>query len=257
MSLEENPYLPPASRVADADGTAEVATGPYLENGRAVPSGNAIEWLSSGWRMFRRQTGLWVRLALVYALITIGLSVIPIIGQLAAILVTPIFVGGFMFGCRRIDGGGETELAHLFAGFRLNTAQLALVGVIGMALIAAVMIPVFLVTGVGAVLAGGAPKLADATLLLGALVSLALLVPVYMAVWFAPALVMLQQQTAPRAMMQSFRGCLKNLVPFLIYGLALFVLGFVAAIPFGLGWLVLGPVMIASIYAAYRDIYFA
>src|SRR5687767_11783826 len=98
MSLEENPYLPPASRVADADGVVEVVAGPHLENGRAVPSGNAMEWLWSGWHMFRRQTGLWIRLALVYGLITIGLSVIPIIGQLAAILVTPIFVGGFMFG---------------------------------------------------------------------------------------------------------------------------------------------------------------
>ena len=30
----------------------------------------------------------------------------------------------------------------------------------------------------------------------------------------------------------------------------------VASIPFMLGWLILGPVMAASIYTAYRDIYF-
>ena len=43
--------------------------------------------------------------------------------------------------------------------------------------------------------------------------------------------------------------------PFLIYSIVLLVLGIVAAIPLGLGWLVLGPVAIASVYVAYRDIY--
>jgi uncharacterized membrane protein len=57
------------------------------------------------------------------------------------------------------------------------------------------------------------------------------------------------------AIKESFVGCLKNVVPFLIYGIVLLVLGIVAAIPLGLGWLVLGPVAIASIYVSYRDIY--
>ena len=52
-------------------------------------------------------------------------------------------------------------------------------------------------------------------------------------------------------------GCLKNFVPFLLYGVVLLVLCFVAAIPLGLGFLVLGPVAIASIYAGYRDIFAA
>jgi len=34
-----------------------------------------------------------------------------------------------------------------------------------------------------------------------------------------------------------------------------FVLMIVATIPLGLGWLVLGPVLAASIYASYKDIY--
>jgi len=36
----------------------------------------------------------------------------------------------------------------------------------------------------------------------------------------------------------------------------LFVASIIAAIPLGLGYLVLLPVMVGSIYAAYRDIYF-
>jgi uncharacterized membrane protein len=87
------------------------------------------------------------------------------------------------------------------------------------------------------------------------LVAMALSIPIYMALWFAPALVVLRGLAPVAAVKESFFGCLKNVVPFLIYGIVLLVLGIVAAIPLGLGWLVLGPVAIASIYVAYRDIY--
>jgi uncharacterized membrane protein len=57
-------------------------------------------------------------------------------------------------------------------------------------------------------------------------------------------------------MKASFTGCLRNIVPFLVYGVIGFVLMVLASVPVLLGWLVLGPVMVASIYTAYRDIYF-
>jgi uncharacterized membrane protein len=56
-------------------------------------------------------------------------------------------------------------------------------------------------------------------------------------------------------MQESFFGCLKNVVPFLVYGLIGLVFAVLASIPVGLGWLVLGPVLIGSLFASYRDIY--
>jgi hypothetical protein len=41
-----------------------------------------------------------------------------------------------------------------------------------------------------------------------------------------------------------------------VFGVAFFLLAIVATIPVGLGWLVLGPVLLASIYTGYRDIYY-
>jgi uncharacterized membrane protein len=76
-----------------------------------------------------------------------------------------------------------------------------------------------------------------------------------MALWFAPALVVLRGLAPMAAVRESFLGCLKNMVPFLIYGIVLLVPSIFATIPFLLGWLVLLPVVIASIYVAYRDIY--
>ena len=57
------------------------------------------------------------------------------------------------------------------------------------------------------------------------------------------------------AMKLSFMGCLKNILPFLIYGIVGFVLMVIATIPFGLGWLILAPVVLATVYVGYKDIF--
>lgn len=87
------------------------------------------------------------------------------------------------------------------------------------------------------------------------LIMLALMVPLAMAVWFAPALVMFRNVAPLEAMKTSFFACLKNIVPFLVYGVILLVLSFIAMIPVGLGMLVLMPVMIGSVYISYAEIF--
>ena len=57
-------------------------------------------------------------------------------------------------------------------------------------------------------------------------------------------------------MKASFVACLKNILPFFVYSVIATLLALVASIPMGLGWLVLGPVMAASLYTSYRDIFF-
>lgn len=56
-------------------------------------------------------------------------------------------------------------------------------------------------------------------------------------------------------MKTSFHGCLRNIIPSLVYGAIGIVLAMIATIPFALGWFVLGPVGIASLYASYCDIF--
>jgi uncharacterized membrane protein len=87
------------------------------------------------------------------------------------------------------------------------------------------------------------------------ILSLTVSIPLVMTLWFAPALVVLHDVSAVRAMVLSFRGCLANLMPFLLYGLAVIGLAIVATIPFGLGWLVLAPVLVTSTYTACQEIF--
>ncbi len=87
------------------------------------------------------------------------------------------------------------------------------------------------------------------------LVGLALFMPVIMAIWFAPALMMLADKGVFESLKMSFIGCLKNIMPFLIYGIVALILLVIAMIPVGLGLLIMFPVMMAAMYVQYKDIY--
>ena len=78
-----------------------------------------------------------------------------------------------------------------------------------------------------------------------------------MAMWFAPALVLFNNMSAPDALKASFEACLKNAVPFGVFALIVMVLTVFSALSAGLGLFVLSPVLAGANYASYRDIFVA
>ena len=253
-----NPYAAPKAPVADA----VAVQGNFIPTGRAVPAAEGWTWIVEGWELFKKQPGIWVALVVLFAIIFVVLAVIPVIGSIAMVVLAPVFTGGMVLGCRALEQGGQLEIGHLFAGFRERFGTLVSVGLIYLAASIVIALVVGLVTGAGlwALLGGGADAVrvgaAGLTALLAILVMMALMIPVFMAIWFAPPLVLFHEQGAGEAMKGSFIACLKNIVPFLVYGAILFVLAILASIPLGAGWLVLGPVVIGSLYASYRNIFF-
>ncbi len=80
-------------------------------------------------------------------------------------------------------------------------------------------------------------------------------VPLSMAIWFAPALVVLQDRKPVDALKTSFTACLKNVVPFLVFGIASLLIAILCTIPLGLGLLIFMPAMFASQYTSFADIF--
>jgi uncharacterized membrane protein len=231
---------------------------------RSTPAGAGVDWIGQGWRLFTRAPLMWVVSILVMFVIAIVTSIIPIIGPLAFQLVQPVFGAGYMVACRSLETGGEFELEQLFAGFRRNFANLVVVGLIFFAGGMVLLLVFAVFAGFGLLMAFATGDVNDVypaimasgiSILFGTLVMLLLLVPLVMAYWFAPALVMMHDMAPVAAMKESFRGCMRNIVPFLVYGIVMTLLAIVAVIPLGLGMLVWIPVAIASTYAAYRQIY--
>ncbi|HEX9672046.1 MAG TPA: BPSS1780 family membrane protein [Burkholderiales bacterium] len=232
-----------------------------MTGGRAVGAGQGWAWIADGFGLFKKAPGIWIALVVILFVILIVLAFIPLLGAVATFLLMPVFIGGLILGCRALQGGGELEMGHLFAGFdKAHAGNLIVLGALAIGGWIIVMLPVVAIVGAGAVVglirgdvAGVAAM--GGSLMLAWLVALALSIPIYMALWFAPALVVLRRMAPVAAIRESFLGCLKNIVPFLVYSIVFLVLGIVASIPLGLGWLVLGPVTVASVYTAYRDIF--
>jgi hypothetical protein len=256
MAEPKNPYAAPSAPVADVAGA--VADGQLIEGGQTVLAGNGWQWIVDGFNLFKLNPGIWIVNLIILLVILMVLAFIPFIGQLATYILFPIFSGGLMLGCHTLMHDEPLEVGHLFAGFREKAGPLAvvgllyLVGVIVVILVASVFVGFGLL---GALFTGGRPAMSITMLLLGGLIVLGLSVPLAMAIWFAPALVVFHDLPPTAALKQSFTGCLRNIVPFLVYGIMGLVIGIIATIPLGLGWLVWGPTLIASVYTGYRDIF--
>ena len=235
-----------------------------VEPPHSNPAGAGVTWIGEGWRLFARAPLMWVISIFVLLVITIVIGIVPIIGTLAMQVAQPVFLAGYVIACRSLETGGDFELEHLFAGFKKNFASLLIVGLIFLAGSIALFLVFAAFAGFGILMAYISGSVADVypalmasgmSILIGTLVALALSVPLLMAYWFAPALVMMHDMAPWAAMKTSFRGCLRNIVPFIVYGFIMIVLCFVAMIPLFLGLLVWIPVAVGSTYAAYRSIH--
>jgi uncharacterized membrane protein len=167
-----------------------------------------------------------------------------------------VLVAGLMLGAHAVYMGEPLEVAHLFAGFKERAGPLVVVGLLYLLGIVAIVVVIGAVVGFSFFTSGRSPQAAMGTIGLAVILGVLLLFPLVMAYYYAPALVAIGQRGPFEAMKMSFAGCMKNIMPGLVYFLVFLVAAIVATIPLGLGWFVLGPVAIGSVYAAFRDIYY-
>ncbi len=230
-------------------------------------SGQGWVWITQAWRLFAKHWFIWL-VQLLVAFIVLGIiAEFKFIGQVVVALLFPAVVAGVMIGCRAIERGEKLKVKHLFAGFKINTSELMLVGAFN-------MVTYFIITFVTKaiiVMAGGAAFLAVLAsrdilaimaavsaflvgVLLALIVALVLLTPVLMALWFATPLVVFRNANAYDALKLSFEACTKNLMPFLFYGLITLLLLIVAS-PTVVGLFVLFPVLMGTLYTSYSDVF--
>ena len=240
-----------------------------------VAASKGWQWIVDGFALFRKNPAMWIALTLILGVIWLVSMIVPLFGPLLFNLFSPLLFAGLMVGCRALENGEDLEIGHLFAGFRDRAAPLVTIG--GVYLVGTIV-----VVGVVLVVAGGSmlPSVlsksgTDIETLRAALrgmalalaVGAAIYLPLVMLIWFAPLLVIFDGMAPLAAMKLSFAACLKNTLPFTVYGLAILGLWILMSLPAAMG--VVGallvivllvtsiPVLVCSIYASYRDIFIA
>lgn len=252
---EQNPSQPPATN-------AEMKTAPgQLVGVKSVAAGRGLSWFGEGFEIFKQSPWIWILNVVLFFVILAVLSSIPVVSILSSLL-GPVFVAGLILGCRDLDLGEKLKVSHVFAGFQVRAGALVGLGAINLILTMLLLVIIFAVMFAGGSVDLEAWETHQMTeqqalgMILPMLVMMFFMIPLLMLFWFAPTLIVLHEDVGIiEAMKLSFLGCIRNILPFLIYGIVGFILMFLASIPFGLGWLVLGPVLFGTIYASYKDIF--
>lgn len=231
---------------------------------RKVNAVNGWIWIKDGYWLFRKNPLLWMVLTAIGVIGIIGVAAIPVVGDPLATLLFPVLLAGYMFGCHALAQGEELELAHLFTGFQQHAQRLVTLGginLVGQLLILGVMMLTGGATLVGILMSG--KQVDDPAILMQAvagaglalLLGIALFSVLMMAMQFAPMLVIFGKAPPVAAMRVSLQAFLRNIIPLTVYGMMLLPFAILASLPMMLGWLVLLPIVITSMYAIYRDLF--
>ena len=231
---------------------------------RKVAASQGFQWVVAGFRLYRKNPLL---LSAAFGLlfgVVMALGLIPVVGSSLSELASPLMVAGFMAAYRALDSGNELELPHFLAGVRGPVIPLMTVGAVqllGALLIGQIMLAMGFDPQAVMIAAQSQKDPAELQALMNQvmpamLTGLVLFIPLIMATWFAPALILFGGARPATALGVSLKAVVRNWTAMLTNSLALGLMLFVAAlVPMLLGLLVAMPVMFGSLYASYQAIF--
>ena len=155
---------------------------------------HGVLWLRHAFAMLWAYRVRWLLLLLTYYFLILAIDLVPYVGAFVAPLLKPVFAVGFLAAAWSQERGEAPAIRHLFAGFRANLRALLLLGI------------VFVVGMTVAIFATS-------------------LMPILLALWFAPALVVFQDCGGGRALATSLRAAMANARPIAVYALLIFLYG--------------------------------
>lgn len=237
----------------------------------SVKALSGLNWLGEAFSLMFKAPGAWLGMFVVFLLIAFVMSSVELLQILTSVL-SPIFMAGFMFAADKARQGKSVMIDDLFVGFKQAFRPLFRLGLLYLAinLLIVVIIGFFveqqLTTEQVKAVQGASttvemeqvlrdyPQLAD--VFINALLWLfVLLIPVMMASWMAPALILLAGAGPLEALKLSFMASARNWLAFTVLGIALIPLYIMALMPLFLGMLVMMPITFICQYLAFADIF--
>lgn len=258
----------------NSDSQKRVDSGFVLRKEPKVASfSDGFKWFFDGAALFGKNPMGWILQFLTWSVLNL---ISAILFQELSKFLWPIFIAGFMWGSYALDTKNIFPVNSVFSGFTHKTKELLL---LGLYYVVAFMVVFYISRLLTEFFIGDLSILDDQqkmismyagdvrpeqleelintmrSLLFFSLLLLFFTMPIFMAIWFSPALVIINGVPPIEAIKLSFIACLRNMLSLLSYGIVSSIAIFIAAIPLGLGLFIVIPILFASIYISYKDIF--
>lgn len=229
---------------------------------RKCDIGRGLIWLVESFNIFKEKPLLWLGVTFSFTIVFLILNLIPIINLIASLLLFH-FISGFIIISAQQKEDIEPTFRDMFSALESHFVPLFILSVIYIAFNFIALIPLFVIAGFSFIDffinnsdIGNFSASSFLLLMLGILIYFTMYIPIIMAVYMAPSLIVLHDIKTIDAIKMSFKGCIKNILPLTILGfLGLFLVILVSAFTLGLGLILLLPIMMISYYTCYRDIW--
>lgn len=245
-----NPYQSPEA-IPDDEPSMKL-----LDEPNYLPASSGVDWIKQAWQIFMMRPLFWVGIGLCYITVVLVASLLPLLNVFVT-LFNMMLLAGVAYVAYLTDMGEEASISDLFAGFKQSAMPLLILFLLSLVCVAVIVIPVAVVVGLIGV---GISDIGNLSWLIIAFVVLSILlltVPLMMAMFFSPILVFFHEMRPIDAMKLSFKACMRNILPFLVYALLMIFINILATIPLGLGHFVVLPMTLIAIYVAYKQILLA
>jgi len=187
----------------------------------------AKQWVLDGWHMFKKKPLTWMIMLLIFNIIMI-IGSTHFISRYILALLLPVLTGGIFLAAHNSAQGKAVSIENLFSMFkhREKLKQLLIIG------------------GIGAVV-----------LFLSGVLGLLVTLPWSFVLLFGVPLVVIKDEQALSALQNSLFAAVFNLLPLILFYFITIILVIVSAIPFGLGLLILIPVLFGASYSAFKTVF--
>ncbi|RPH65472.1 MAG: hypothetical protein EHM83_06320 [Burkholderiales bacterium] len=226
---------------------------------RTLAASTGWRWVTDGFRVLRRQPIALLAITFLNLLLLSVSVLVPLVGSIAPLVLTPALMVGLMHAIRSADRGEMPTPIMLLAAFREDGGRawrpLLVLGVFNaLSTVAALALAAIADGGTLMRLATGQigaddPSVPEGALMIAAISFLLVYVPVQIAMWYAPLFIAWHRTPVAKALFFSFVGVWRNRRAFVVYAFGWFGIALAASMMIRLLQLALGanPVLLSML----------
>lgn len=214
---------------------------------------NVGNFVTQGWDIFKQNAGGFILLFLLYVVITFVLNLIPVLGQLANLLLSGALSAGVYVVAHKIANSESHIFSNFFDGFQ-KVGQFIVFALISGLIVLLIALPLGGAALISLLTSGGNMDPTVLVSMAGTLGVMALLIGlIFLFLIYVPCFILFSNYDAINAMKASFNLVKQNIGGHILLALAIIGISLLGVLALGVGIFVAAPVIYLTIYAAWRD----